>query len=111
MPDLPDSPDAMDHVYLADSWVLGLEADETHVCFTLDAVLEEGHPRFYRPPKPGSSSPTPDCVGVSPEKFGGTTVRTLIAPPPTPPERRTSETLTPGGMKVMWITSKVTGEQ
>ena len=52
MSDRPDSPDAMDHVYLADSWVLGLEADETHVCFTLDAVLEEGHPRFYWPPKP-----------------------------------------------------------
>jgi hypothetical protein len=52
MSDRPDSPDAMDHVYLADSWVLGLEADETHVCFTLDAVEEEGHPRFYWPPKP-----------------------------------------------------------
>jgi hypothetical protein len=44
-------------VYLADSWVLGLEADESHVCFMLDAVLEEGHPLFYWPPKPGEQYP------------------------------------------------------
>ena len=57
MPDLSDSTDAMDHVYLADSWVLELEADESHVCFTLEAVLEEGHPRFYWPPKPDEQYP------------------------------------------------------
>ena len=47
----------MDRVYLADSWVLGLETDEFHVCFTLDAVLEKGHPLFYWPPKPGEQYP------------------------------------------------------
>ena len=43
----------MDHVSLPESWVLSVEADESHVCFVLDAVLEEGHPRFYWPPKLG----------------------------------------------------------
>jgi hypothetical protein len=41
------------NVYLADSWVLAIETDNSHVCFVLDAVLQEGHPRFYWPPKAG----------------------------------------------------------
>jgi len=45
--------DALRHVYLPDSWVLGVETSESSVCFVLDAVLEQGHPCFYWPPKPG----------------------------------------------------------
>jgi hypothetical protein len=47
-------PSAMDlkDVYLQDSWVLGVETDESHVCFVLDAALEPGNPKFYSPPKP-----------------------------------------------------------
>jgi hypothetical protein len=43
----------MQHVYLPDSWVLGIETDSTMVCFVLDAVLTPEHSRYYTPPKPG----------------------------------------------------------
>jgi len=49
----------MDRVYLADSFVLGLEVDESLLCFTMNAVLEEGHPRFYWPPKTGEQHSYP----------------------------------------------------
>jgi hypothetical protein len=43
----------LDHVYLPDSWVVAVESDETRVCFTIEAVLEEAHPRFHWPPRTG----------------------------------------------------------
>jgi len=45
--------DLLANVYLADSWVLSVETTEASVCFVLEAVLQEGHPRFYWPPRPG----------------------------------------------------------
>ena len=51
--DLVTAIDGLENVYLPDSWVLSVEATDTSVCFVLDAVLQEGHPRFYWPPKPG----------------------------------------------------------
>lgn len=43
----------LEHVSVADSWVLGVTTTDSSVCFVLDAVLREAHPRFYWPPKPG----------------------------------------------------------
>lgn len=48
-----EASDELTHIYLPDSWVLSVETSESSVCFVLDAVLEEDHPRFYWPPKPG----------------------------------------------------------
>jgi hypothetical protein len=42
----------LEQVYLEDSWVLGVETYESHLCFLLDAVLLPGNPKFYSPPKP-----------------------------------------------------------
>jgi len=44
-------------VYLPDSWVLGVETTPSSVCFVLDAVLTDGHPRYYWPPKAGEQYP------------------------------------------------------
>ena len=49
--------DLLANVYEPDSWVLGIDTDDESVGFVLDAVLEEGHPRFYWPPKPGEQHP------------------------------------------------------
>jgi hypothetical protein len=43
----------LEHVSPADSWVLEVTTTDSSVCFLLDAVLQEAHPRFYWPPKPG----------------------------------------------------------
>ncbi len=40
-------------VYLPDSWVLSVESEDVSLTLVLNAVLEESHPRFYWPPKPG----------------------------------------------------------
>lgn len=45
------------NVYLPDSWVLSVETDDGSVCFLLDAVVQEGHPRYYWPPKAGEQYP------------------------------------------------------
>lgn len=42
-----------DGIYLADSFVLGIETGPASVCFELEAVLERDHPAFYWPPKQG----------------------------------------------------------
>ena len=47
----------LENVHLPDTWVLSVDATDTSVCFVLDAALQEGHPRFYRPPKPGERNP------------------------------------------------------
>ena len=47
----------LDNIFLPDSWVLSIETTETSVIFVLDAVLEQDHPRFYWPPKPGEQYP------------------------------------------------------
>lgn len=52
-----EATDGPSNVNLPDSWVLSVETTETSVCFVLDAVLEENHPRFYWPPKPGEQYP------------------------------------------------------
>ena len=39
------------HIYLEDSWVLGVIEKDNSIEFKLDAVLTEGHPE-YHPPKP-----------------------------------------------------------
>lgn len=44
-------------VYLPDSWVLSVETEDIALTLVLDAVLEESHPRFYSPPKPGEQQP------------------------------------------------------
>lgn len=41
------------NVYLPDSWVLSVETTASSVCFVLDAVLQDEHPRFCWPPNPG----------------------------------------------------------
>lgn len=46
-------PGALRHVFLPDSWVLDVRTTESSVCFVLDAVLQEGHPRFSWPPEAG----------------------------------------------------------
>lgn len=53
--DLP--PDSMQKVFLPDSWVLAVEWDAGCLCLELDAVLEEGHPLYYYPPKQGEQYP------------------------------------------------------
>lgn len=50
-------PDELRNVYLPDSWVLSVETTDSSVCFELDAVLEQGHPRFYWPPTAGEQYP------------------------------------------------------
>ncbi len=40
-------------VCLEDSWVREIQTDSSSVRFVLEAALEEGHERFYWPPKPG----------------------------------------------------------
>ena len=35
-------PVACGNVWFADSWILGIETDDSKACFTLDAGLEEG---------------------------------------------------------------------
>lgn len=47
----------MEQVYLPDSWVLEVQTTESSVCFVLDAVLQEGHPRFCWPPNPDEQYP------------------------------------------------------
>lgn len=47
----------MDQVFLPDSWVLDVTTTDSSVCFVLDAVLQEGHARFYWPPRPGEQYP------------------------------------------------------
>jgi hypothetical protein len=42
----------LEQVYLADSWVLGIEVDQQHAAFQLQLVLTEDHPR-YQPRRPG----------------------------------------------------------
>lgn len=44
---------SLTNIYLPDSWVLSVETSDSKVCFVLEAVLEEAHPQFYSPPKPG----------------------------------------------------------
>lgn len=46
-------PAELNNISMSDSWVLSVESTDRAVIFTLDAVLERGHPRFYWPPKPG----------------------------------------------------------
>lgn len=50
-------PRELRHVYLPDSWVLSVETTESSVCFVLDAVLQEGHSRYYWPPRVGEQYP------------------------------------------------------
>ena len=38
-----------EHVYLEDSWVLGIEEGTGSLRFRLDAVLTPGHPRYAAP--------------------------------------------------------------
>lgn len=47
----------LQRVFLPDSWVLEVTTTATSVCFVLDAVLQEGHPRFFWPPRPGEQYP------------------------------------------------------
>jgi len=99
----------MDRVYLADSFVLGLEVDESLLCFTMNAVLEEGHPRFTGLPKPVSNTPTSSFAGACLERSGGTKDRTSITRSPMPLESRTTATSTPSGQKATWSTLRATG--
>lgn len=52
-PDPQVDPGPLPNVYLPDSWVLAIETADSFVCFTLDAVLEPGHDRYYSLPRPG----------------------------------------------------------
>lgn len=52
-----EAAEAMALVYLPDSWVLGVETSLSSVCFVLDAVLTDRHPRYYWPPKAGEQHP------------------------------------------------------
>jgi hypothetical protein len=36
--------------------VLAVESDGTRVCFTIEACLEQTHPRFYWPPRNGEAN-------------------------------------------------------
>ncbi|MEJ7892352.1 MAG: hypothetical protein WKF94_06900 [Solirubrobacteraceae bacterium] len=47
-----DTLPGLEHLYLEDSWVLGVHESATSLSFDLDAVLTEQHPRWH-PPKPG----------------------------------------------------------
>jgi hypothetical protein len=42
----------LEHLYLEDSFVLGIDEREGGIAFTLEAVLTEDH-RCYHPPEPG----------------------------------------------------------
>jgi hypothetical protein len=42
----------LEHLYLEDSWVLGVNESATSLSFDLDAVITEQHPGWH-PPKPG----------------------------------------------------------
>lgn len=42
----------LEHVYLEDSWVLGVTATYREVVFVVEFVLTEGH-EFYGPARPG----------------------------------------------------------
>ncbi|MCW2751977.1 MAG: hypothetical protein JWR83_3087 [Aeromicrobium sp.] len=42
----------LEHLYLEDSWVRGIEQTEASFTFTVDAVLTEDHP-LWRPKLPG----------------------------------------------------------
>ena len=42
----------LDNIYLEDSYVLGVEENESEIRFRLELVLTERHPA-YSPPKPG----------------------------------------------------------
>lgn len=48
-----EATERLTNVYLPDSWVLSVETTDSSVCFVLDAVLQEGHPRLYSPPRSG----------------------------------------------------------
>jgi hypothetical protein len=45
--------DELTSVLLPDSRVLGVKTTDSSICFDLEAVLQEDHPRFYWPPRPG----------------------------------------------------------
>jgi hypothetical protein len=42
----------LEHLYLEDSWVLGVYESDKSITFDLDAVLTEQHPDWH-PPQPG----------------------------------------------------------
>lgn len=42
----------LEHLYLEDSWVLGVYESDVSLSFDLDAVLTEQHPQWH-PPRPG----------------------------------------------------------
>lgn len=61
-----------DGIYLADSFVLGIETTPSRVSFELEAVLERDHPAFYWPRSQTNSPPTPGSAGACRETSPGT---------------------------------------
>jgi hypothetical protein len=39
----------LEHLYLEDSFVLGIDERDGAIAFTVEAVLTEGHPRYHSP--------------------------------------------------------------